>query len=132
MTLLTAQDVRDLVPQEDFSDEQLAVTMRLVAGWLRDATGLTELPDPIPDTDALWSPALELVALVAENPTSLASKTVGPTSQTWPQARRRDAILARVRAVYSSSTGGPAGEFPCAQPWPDGHVVIANRWWTNL
>lgn len=116
MTLLTADDVRDLVPQEDFSDGQLAVTMRLVAGWLLDATGLTVLPDPIPDTHALFAPALELVALVAENPTSLASKTAGPTSRMWPLAPRRDAVLARVRAKYRAQ---PSGSFPDPVPLPD-------------
>lgn len=131
MPLLANKDVRDLVPQENFTDDQLTVTMRLVAGWLRDATGLTELPDPLTDTHALWSPALELVALVAENPTSLASKTVGPTSRTWPQARRRDAILDRVRSVYASSTGGPAGSFPDALPWPDPKVFPAGGWTTT-
>src|SRR5690349_18516111 len=100
MSLLAPKDVRDLVPQEDFSDDQLTVTMRLVAGWLREDTGLTELPDPIPDTHALFAPALELVALVAENPTSLASKTAGPTSRAWPQARRRDAIRERIRTSF--------------------------------
>lgn len=119
MPLLTAQDVRDLVPQEDFSDQQLAVTMRLVAGWLREASGLDELPDPLTDTDPLWSPALELVALVAENPTSLASRTSGPTSQTWPQARRRDAILARVRGSSEAGGAAPRGSFPAAPLWPD-------------
>lgn len=128
MSLLTPQDVRDLVPQEDFSDQQLAVTMRLVAGWLREDTGLTELPDPIPDTHALWAPALELVALVAENPTSLASRTAGPTTQAWPQARRRDAIRARVSLTYRGSSGGPAGDFPPALPWPDGRVFPAGGW----
>ncbi|TFV90396.1 hypothetical protein [Blastococcus sp. CT_GayMR16] len=127
MSLLTAKDVRDLVPQEDFSDDQLAVTMRLVAGWLREDSGLTELPDPLLDTHALWSPALELVALVAENPTSLASRTSGPTSATWPQARRRDAIRAGVRATYRAATGGPRGSFPPAQPWPD--PALPAKYW---
>lgn len=128
MALLASKDVRDLVPQEDFSDDQLAVTMRLVAGWLREDTGLTELPDPLPDTHALWSPALELVALVAENPTSLASRTAGPTSRTWPQARRRDAIRDRVRAIYRAASGGPAGAFPEETPWPDPRVFPAGGW----
>jgi hypothetical protein len=122
MTLLDKADVRALVPQELFSDDQLTVTMRLVAGWLREDTGLTDLPDPLPDTHALWAPALELVALVASNPTSLASKTAGPTSRTWPLARERDAIRARVRTTWArtgGAGGAAAGCFPPAQPWPD-------------
>lgn len=128
MPLLTAQDVRDLVPQEDFSDAQLAVTMRLVAGWLLEATGLLSLPDPIPDTDLLFAPALELVALVAENPTALASKTVGPTSRMWPLASRRDAILKRVRGRYS---GQPSGDFPDPVPLPDPNIPTQLVWWTG-
>lgn len=128
MPLLDVKDVRDLVPQEQFSDDQLTVTMRLVAGWLRDASGLTELPDPLPDTHALWSPALELVALVAENPTSLASRTSGPTSRAWPQARRRDAILAGVRATYTREQTGPRGSFPPPEPWPDPAISPGGTW----
>jgi hypothetical protein len=128
MPLLADADVRALVPQEDFSDDQLAVTMRLVAGWLREDTGLTELPDPLPDTHALWSPALELVALVASNPTSLASRTAGPTSRTWPLARERDAIRARVKAVYRRDSSGPRGTFPEAQPWPDPALPGTTCW----
>ena len=126
MPLLTNDDVRDLVPQEDFSDEQLDVTMRLVAGWLREASGQTTLAEPLPDTDPLWSPALELVALVAENPTSLASRTSGPTSRTWPQARRRDAILAGVRAAKAAASTTPFGDFPDALCWPD--PPLGGRW----
>lgn len=119
MTLLDPKDVRDLLPHERLADDQLAVTMRLVAGWLRQASGLTELPDPIPDTHALWSPALELVTLVAENPTSLASRTAGPTSASWPLAPRRDAILGGVRATYRAAATAPSGSFPPAARWPD-------------
>lgn len=126
MPLLSTTDVRALVPQEDFSDEQLNVTMLLVAGWLREDAGLTELPNPLPADHALWSPALELVALVASNPTSLASRTAGPTSQTWPLARERDAIRRRVRATWARVNAAPAGSFPEAPEWPD-----PAAWWTT-
>lgn len=119
MSLLAAEDVRDLLPQEDFPDDQLDVAMRIVAGWLRRASGLTQLPDPLTEDHDLWSPAVELVALFAENPTSLASRTAGPTSRSWPQARQRDAILADVRSQYRRAAQSARGSFPAAQPWPD-------------
>lgn len=119
MTLVLAADVRNFLPSYNFSDDQLTVTMRVVAGWLREDTGLTELPDPIPDTHALWAPAVELVALVASNPDLLASKTVGPTSRSWPLARRRDAIRAGVKAVYVGAAAAPRGYFPPPTSWPD-------------
>lgn len=119
MTLLQPADVRAFLPQERFSDDQLTVTMKLVGGWLRGASGRTELPDPLPDTDPLWSPALELVALVAENPTSLASRTAGPTSRNWPLSARRDAVLEDVRRQYAQERSAPRGTFPPPEPWPD-------------
>lgn len=118
MPLIPNADVRALIPQEQLTDAQLATTMNLVAGWLRDATGLATIPDQTP-ADSLYAPALELVALVAENPTSLASRTVGPTSRTWPQARRRDAILDRVRSSYGKAAAAPRGSFPDPPAWPD-------------
>lgn len=134
MPLLTAKDVRDLVPQEDFSEEQLAVTMRLIAHWLRDASGRVDVAadpqaTPLEDTDPLWGPALELVALFAENPTSLASRTSGPTSRTWPQARRRDAILAGVREKATAATSGSRGSFPPPPAYPDPVAQPVTAWW---
>ena len=129
MSLLDPADVRALVPQEDFSDAQLEVTMRLVAGWLREDSGRDSLPSPLPPDDPLWAPALELVAVFAENPTSLASRIAGPTSSTWPQARRRDAVRTAVRERYSRENAGPRGTFPPPPAWPDPVVRPATSWW---
>lgn len=128
--LLKNEDVRALVPQEDFSDAQLAVTMKLVAGWLRDDTGRSDIDSAteLSETDPVWSAALELVALVGENPTSLASKTAGPTSQAWPLARERDRIRARVKALYRKDSSGPRGTFPEALPWPDPAIASSGCW----
>lgn len=128
--LIANADVRALVPQEDFSDEQLVVTTKLVAGWLREDTGRTDIDSAteLDETDPLWSPALELIALVAENPTSLASRTAGPTSQTWPLARERDRIRARVKALYRKDTSGPRGSFPDPLPWPDPALPGSTCW----
>jgi hypothetical protein len=123
MTLLDKADVRALVPQELFSDDQLTVTMRLVAGWLREDTGLTDLPDPLPDTHALWAPALELVALVASNPTSLAVEDRWTDVAGRGRSRASGTPSAHACAPPPARTGGAggaaAGCFPPAQPWPD-------------
>lgn len=108
------EDVRNLLPQRTLTDAQIDTAERLVAGWLRTASGRTDV-DALADDDPLFSPALELVGLVLDNPTSLASKTVGPTSRMWPLAPRRDAILREVKLRARQ----PSGSFPCAQPWPD-------------
>lgn len=115
MTLIELTDVRDLLPTELLTDEQLNVAMRLVAGMLKTAAGLDTLPDALADDDPLFAPALELVALIVDNPTSLTSKTAGPTSRYWPLAFRRDEILKEVKR----RAGGPVGSFPAVQSWPD-------------
>lgn len=136
MALLDPADVRNFLPQADFSADQLDVTMALVAGWLTLATG-TAVTGPLPETDPLWPPALELVALVASNPESLASKTRGPTSSTWPLAARRDAILAEVRRTAGTGLA-PRGTFPQPCPWPDRarggptwYDPVTDTWWTQ-
>lgn len=138
MPLLVDSDVRALVPQEDFSAEQLQVTMRLVAHWLREDSGRTDVSaesnaEPLADTDPLWGPAIELVALVGENPTSLASRTSGPTSATWPQARRRDAIRQGVRDRAQAAASGPRGSFPPAPVYPDPAInpATGQHWWVR-
>lgn len=107
MPNLTRRDARALLPQYDLPDEQLDIVILMVEGWLLDATGLDELPDPLPRV--LWSGAVELAALLASNPESFAQKTVGPTSRAWPMAPRRDAIIERIRRRYRAERMAPAG-----------------------
>ena len=115
MPELNAQDVRDLLPFERFTEKQLALAISLVRGWLLGATRLPALPAPLPDD--LWADATELLLLFVDNPTSLAQRTVGPTSASWPMAPRRDAILRTVRERYSHGSG-PRGTYPRPDPWP--------------
>jgi hypothetical protein len=88
---LTRRDLRSFLPQYDLPDEQVDMVILLVRGWLLDATELLELPDPLPE--GLWAGAVELAALLASNPESLAQKTIGPTSRSWPMSPQRDRIL---------------------------------------
>lgn len=130
MPLVPDADVRGLLPGYDVPDPQLASANKLVAGWVREDTGLGTLPDPIPDTDALYAPALELLVLAVTNPEVLASKTVGPTDRKWPVARRIDAIRRGLKARSQQAGSEPSGDFPDPFPWPDGPVFPAGGWTT--
>jgi hypothetical protein len=117
MPVLTATHIRALLPHTTVPDAQADLVIDLVYGWLKDATGNPDLPDDY--TDEVWSAALELAALVVSNPESLSQRTAGPTSQSWPMASRRDAILARVRGSHQRARSAPTGSFPPAPLWPD-------------
>jgi hypothetical protein len=114
---LTRADARALLPQHNLPDQQLDMVILLVRGWLLEDTGLDILPDPLPEV--LWAGAVELAALLADNPTSLAQKTVGPTSRSWPMAPQRDAIRARIRKRYRALRMSPQGSYPAAPDYPE-------------
>lgn len=88
---------------------------RMVNGWLQDATGLADWPDPPPDR--LWGWALELAGIALDNPTAVWSETVGGTSTVFErgaQGRRRE-ILDAARSAYNTA-GKPQHSFP-APDW---------------
>jgi hypothetical protein len=114
---LTRADLRAFLPQYDLPDQQVDIVILLVRGWLLDASRLDALPDPL--DDILWGAALELAALLASNPESLAQKTIGPTSRSWPLAPRRDAILDRLSRRYRTVRMAPGGTYPDAPPYPE-------------
>jgi hypothetical protein len=68
MPNLIRRDARALLPQHDLPDEQVDIVIDLVRAWLLDATNLDTLPDPL--DEVLWAAAVELAALLADNPTS--------------------------------------------------------------
>lgn len=83
---------------------------RAVNGWLQDATGLTEWPNPVPDR--LWAWAIELAAIAHENPASMDSESIDDyRSGMDQQLRRRREILDAARAAYNTA-GGPQYSFP--------------------
>lgn len=132
MALLASQIVKDLLPQEDLTDEQITATMRLVAGWLKKAASLPALPDGLADDDPLFPAALELTILMVSNLEGLGTLAVGPTTKQWPRTvagvrERRDAILDEVRRANLLQ---PTGDFPCPQPWPD-PAYGRTRWWNS-
>jgi len=100
---------------------QAAVTERVVFGWIKGATNITERPDPVPDD--LWAWAVELGALQYSNPEGLRSTVSDNTGSTWAQDRR-EAILTSIKNAYGTgSAAQPSGSFPPAEPWPDPAVV---------
>jgi hypothetical protein len=94
---------------------------RYVNGWLQDATGLTDWPDPVPDR--LWAWAIELAGIVLENPSAKWSQTIDDSVDVYErgaQGRRRE-ILDAARTAYNTA-GKPQGSFP----EPDWHWVSSN------
>jgi hypothetical protein len=97
------------IPEVD--DETVYRIRRYVNGWLQDATGLDTWPDPLPDK--IWAWAIELAALVHENPTAKWSQTIDESVDVYErgaQGRRRE-ILDAARAAYNTA-GKPQGSFP--------------------
>jgi hypothetical protein len=133
---LTRRDLRSFLPQYDLPDTQVDTIIYMVRAWLLDATDLDELPAPLPEI--LWASALELAALVADNPVSQAQKTIGPTSRSWPMRDRKDQILERVRERWRRANLAPVGVFPPPPVYPDDRtsvlgpdeyvVMVPGRW----
>lgn len=96
---------------------------RYVNGWLQDATGLTVWPDPVPDR--LWAWAIELAAIVSENPSAKWSQTIDDTADVFErgaQGRRRE-ILDAARSAYNTA-GKPQGSFPAPDLcWPGTYIT---------
>lgn len=82
---------------------------RAASGWLQDATGLTEWPDPVPDR--LWAWAIELAAIAFRNPAAASSERVDDYEFTQDRARRAE-ILADARRAYPPAAGQPQFSFP--------------------
>jgi hypothetical protein len=78
-------------------------------GWLEDATGLSVWPDPVPKRLKHW--ALELAAIVYNNPTLATQESVDDYRVSYQDRERMNAILDRARSAYST-TGGPQYSFP--------------------
>lgn len=106
------------VPQID--PDEAAVVRRAATGWLQDATGLTEWPDPAPDR--LWAWAIELAAIARRNPDGTFSERVDDYQVNLDRLRRAE-ILNAARAAYNTSSGQPQFSFP----EPDWHWDSVRR-----
>jgi hypothetical protein len=113
-------DLPSWLRQDPGVDTESATRVRrYVNGWLQDATGLTDWPSPVPDR--LWAWAIELAALVWDNPTAKWTQTVDDSTDVFdrgPQGRRQE-ILAAARRAYNTA-GKPQGSFPD----PDWHWSV--------
>jgi hypothetical protein len=87
----------------------VTLNRRFANGWLQDATGLTEWPDPIPDR--LWAWAIELAAIANRWPDGSSRDAIDDHQATLDRERRAE-ILNAARAAYPSGAGAPLGEFP--------------------
>jgi hypothetical protein len=113
---VTRENARALLPQHDLPDEQVDIVIDMVRAWLLEATGLDDLPDPL--DDFLWAAAVELAALLADNPTSLMSRQTGPTGAMWSQRNQREHVLNSVRKRYRAKRMAPGGSYPAPSTWP--------------
>jgi len=117
-------DLFDLVSlanklQRDLDTASAEEARRIAQAWLGSATALTVWPTPVPEDLRAW--ALELAALVYDNPAWLVSEQVADTATTWFLARRNE-ILSEARQAYGTggaASGRAVGCFPDPACLPD-------------
>lgn len=116
--LFTAEELAEYLGTT-VTEARAYMVERIVWGWLKPVLALTDRPDPVSDEVFSW--AIELAAIVHENPAGLSSQQLGPGSQTYSLERRQE-ILAEVAAGGGSITTvhAPQGSFPDALDYPDG------------
>lgn len=91
-------------------DAETATRVRRAAsGWLQDATGLTDWPDPVPDR--LWAWAVELAGIAYYNPSGLSREQIDDYLVQY-SAERRTEILDAARASYNTASSQPQYSFP--------------------
>ena len=124
MPLFTAKDLSDFL-QYPVEDATAAIDERVVSGWLAEE-GLTYTgSDTVPDQVFSW--ALELGAIVHENPTSSTTDQTAGQMQAWSTTRvptillsvRRYAERLGLAPVATEAVPAPVGRFPGARPLPD-------------
>ncbi len=98
---------------DEFDTDAASVARRHAYGWLQDATGLADWPDPVPDR--LWAWAVELAAIAYRNPDAAQSEAVDDYKVVWDRQRRAE-ILQAAREAFATA-GQPQGSFP----QPDWH-----------
>ncbi len=95
------------IPEVDNSSADRA--RRYASGWLSDATGIIEWPDPVPDR--LWTWGIELGGIAYNNPEGAASENIDDYRVQY-DATRREQILDAARVAHASSSSGPQWSFP--------------------
>lgn len=116
MALFNELDLKNLIGRE-VTQAAAEMAERIVWGWLSPVLNLDDRPDPVPD--AVFSWAVELGAIVVENPAGLEYYQLGQERLGF-RSERRDEILAQAADGGVSGSGGrPQGCFPPACGWPD-------------
>ncbi len=121
MALLRVADLSAYL-QRQLNVDSADLAIRIAEGWLREATGLSAWPVPVPDD--LWAWAVELAALAYDNPTGLAVRTVGGVTESWPAAARRAELLEAARRRFGPGRG-PLFSFPPLQSYPGSWRPVA-------
>lgn len=119
MPLIPYEDIRGFLPTQEFSEQQLAAAMKLVASDLRDAIKPATLPAELPEDHELYGPAFRLVVMEITNPEGVTSRGYGPKTRTYASSAERRAILDAVRESYHQASVAPSGCFPPPQTWPE-------------
>lgn len=129
--LFAARDLSDYL-RYDVPQAQAAIAQRVVAGWLKSNGVPIDSYELVGDVPAeVFSWAVELGAIVHENPGALSSHTTGAETSSWILTRRAD-IRAEIEAWLARSggqvaLGAPQGSFPAPSTWPD-PAVAPRRW----
>lgn len=120
--LFTADDLNGLLGV-DVTDARATSVERVIWGWIKPLLGVDDRPYPLDDTLFAW--AIELGAIVLENPTGKIQKSTGPWTSVYAgrsgsATARREEILHEI-ASSSLGAGGlrPRGNFPPAHRYPD-------------
>lgn len=121
--LFDASDLTNLLGYP-VPEEKAQVAERIVWGWLRPILGVEHQPQLA--APELFSWAVELGAIVVENPAGLTAYQLGEERFAY-SAERRGEILAEVSssALAADIDGDgvtgvtPRGSFPAASDWPD-------------
>ncbi len=119
MPLFSSTELQDFLGQT-VTSSSAAMAERVAAGWLTEATGVDQWPDPPPAQVFAW--AIELGAIAHENPTALASRSVDGITDAYSRDRYSQILAAARESSLSSPSAsgtGPIGSFPPAVEWPD-------------
>lgn len=120
--LFTADDLNGLLGV-DVTDVRATAVERVIWGWIKPRLGVDDRPDPIPDEVFAW--AIELGAIVLENPTAKTQQSNGPfatvfASRSGSATQRRKEILDEISASLLGAGGlRPRGNFRPPHRYPD-------------
>lgn len=108
MDLFDLGDLPSWLQVPEVDTETATRVRRYASGWLKNATGLADWPNPVPDD--LWAWGIELAGIAFRNPTAASSESIDDYSVSHDRERRAE-ILKAAKAAYGSA-GSPQYAFP--------------------